>query len=77
MNILLNYDHDKNIPVYGFGGQPFGFSGYTGGRVEHCFPLTGDFSKPEVKGLDGIMGIYANSIPKMQLLGPTLFGPII
>jgi hypothetical protein len=30
MNILLNYDQDKDIPVYGFGGKPEGYPGNRG-----------------------------------------------
>ena len=36
-NILLNYDADKKIPVFGFGGIPEGKE-----EVSHCYPLTGD-----------------------------------
>ena len=39
--ILEDYDTDKQIPVYGFGGE-------IDGRVEHCFPLTFDDQNPSV-----------------------------
>ncbi len=25
MNILIKYDYDQNVPVYGFGGIPVGY----------------------------------------------------
>jgi E3 ubiquitin-protein ligase RGLG len=45
--ILEPYDSDNLIPVYGFGGVPPGASG-----VSQCFPLNGNSSNPEVKGLE-------------------------
>lgn len=69
-SILQDYDHDKKIPVYGFGGS-------VGGEVSHCFPLTMDFDKPEVGGVDGIQKYYAKSLETVALSGPTLFGPLI
>ena len=38
--ILLNYDSDKRIPCFGFGGKPH-FPLLNSG-VNHCFPLSGD-----------------------------------
>jgi len=38
--ILLNYDSDKKIPVFGFGAKPR-FSTMTSSIVSHCFPLSG------------------------------------
>jgi len=37
-SILLNYDNDKLVPTFGFGGIP---SFTTDGKVSHCFPLNG------------------------------------
>lgn len=30
-----------------------------------------------MQGINGILGIYNSALPKMTLLGPTLFGPVI
>ena len=51
-DILLCYDADKKVPMYGFGGCPWGKS------TSHCFSLTGKDSDPWAYGLDGIMGCY-------------------
>ena len=75
-DILLNYDYDKRVPVYGFGGKPH-FPSYNKVAVDHCFPLTGNPQTPEVFGLDGIMQSYVGAIHQVQLSGPTLFGPIV
>mmetsp|Transcript_18333 Transcript_18333/g.15972 ORF Transcript_18333/g.15972 Transcript_18333/m.15972 type:complete len:180 (+) Transcript_18333:708-1247(+) len=48
-DIVLDYDSDKSVPMYGFGGNFFGKG------TSHCFPLNNDHSNPEVKGLEGIM----------------------
>ena len=39
--ILLNYDYDKRIPCFGFGGKPH-FQYFNSTIVNHCFPLSGD-----------------------------------
>lgn len=39
--ILLNYDSDKRIPCYGFGGKPH-FPNMNSIVVSHCFPLSGN-----------------------------------
>lgn len=74
--ILLNYDYDKMIPVFGFGGKPklphFSFP-----QVLHCFPVTGYPQNPEVFGLEGIMSSYINMVNHVELSGPTLFNPLI
>ena len=71
-DILLNYDFDKRVPVYGFGGKP-NFPNYTKPAADHCFPLTGDPTNPEVLGLQGIMQAYAGAIHQVGLSGPTFF----
>lgn len=70
--ILQEYDHDKMIPVYGFGGQ-------VDGTVSHCFPLTFDQRQVEVHGVTGIEQAYLNSLHcgRVRLLGPTYFAPVI
>ena len=50
-SILEMYDNDRSFPVYGFGGIPR-YSGCN--QVQHCFPLNGNFSNPEVFGSIGI-----------------------
>jgi hypothetical protein len=68
--ILLTYDSDKMVPMYGFGGK-------VGGMVSHCFPLTFDNSRPEVYGLEGMMGAYRTALNNVVLSGPTLFSKVI
>jgi len=58
------------IPVWGFGGRVFG-------EVSHCFSLTFDEGKPEVRGVDGILQVYDNALKNVTLSGPTLFSQII
>jgi hypothetical protein len=67
--ILLNYDSDKQVPVYGFGGK-------INRMTNHCFPLTFD-SDPSVAGLDGLMQAYRSALNQVELSGPTLFGPVL
>jgi hypothetical protein len=39
--ILLNYDTDKKIPCFAFGGKPH-FNYFNSSTVNHCFPLSGN-----------------------------------
>ena len=41
-NILLDYDSDKLVPVYGFGAKVSMPNYQTYGKVHHCFPLNGN-----------------------------------
>ena len=74
--ILLNYDSDKRVPMYGFGGRPK-FPNMNSTMVSHCFPLTGNPENPWAYGLDGIMATYQNALKNVELSGPTLFAPIL
>ena len=73
-DILLCYDYDKQIPVYGFGGKP---SGVSTGATSHCFPLNGNDRNASVSGLDGIMDAYDKALRKVVLDGPTNFEAIL
>lgn len=74
--IILNFDYDKMIPMFGFGGKP-NFPNFKSHETLHCFPLTGDPQVAEVAGIQGIMDAYINALQHVQLSGPTLFEPII
>ena len=72
--LLEEYDSDKIFPLYGFGGQVLTQYG-TWGPVSHCFPVS-----PygwEVNGVSGIFQAYKDSLQRISLSGPTLFGPLI
>jgi len=51
---LINYDYDKLVPVFGFGGKPRLISS----KTEHCFPLNMNVENPDVYGVEGIMQAY-------------------
>lgn len=73
-DILLDYDYDKNIPMYGFGAKRT----YIGEKsVNHCFSMTRDENNPYASGLDGIMQVYSNIVQAVDFTGPTKFGPVI
>eukprot|EP00357_Protocruzia_adherens_P001906 CAMPEP_0115012566 /NCGR_PEP_ID=MMETSP0216-20121206/24822_1 /TAXON_ID=223996 /ORGANISM="Protocruzia adherens, Strain Boccale" /LENGTH=531 /DNA_ID=CAMNT_0002381665 /DNA_START=35 /DNA_END=1630 /DNA_ORIENTATION=+ len=67
--ILLYYDTDKLVPMYGFGAR-------LNGSVQHCFALNGDNNAPEVYQLDGMLKTYHRSLTMASLSGPTLFGSV-
>ena len=75
-DILLNYDFDKRVPVYGFGGKP-NFPNYAKPNADHCFPCTGEPQQPEVLALPGIMQVYQYALQHVSLSGPTYFEHII
>ena len=68
--ILLNYDSDKLVPLYGFGGT-------IKGSTSHCFALNFNEENPSVCGLEGIMNAYKGAISTVHLSGPTHFAPVI
>jgi hypothetical protein len=74
--ILEFYDHDGMIPVYGFGAIP-NFIPYLSDRTSFCFPLTGSFDQPEVKGIAGVAEIYKATLPSISFSGPTKFAPLL
>lgn len=74
--ILLNYDHDKMVPMYGFGGKPK-FHNLTSLKTMHCFPMNGKVEDPYCEGLAGIMEAYSHALKHVILDGPTLFAPMI
>ncbi|CAD8067375.1 unnamed protein product [Paramecium primaurelia] len=76
VEILINYDYDKKVPVYGFGCKPK-FNVINTNQTLHIFPLNDNPEDPEVDGLDGIVQVYRNSIQKMQLDGPTYIHPVL
>jgi hypothetical protein len=71
-SIVEVYDTDKSFPVYGFGGIPHGEK-----QVNHCFPLNGDSSNPEVKGTTSMVDLYKKALPTIKLYGPTYFAEIM
>ncbi|CAD8143984.1 unnamed protein product [Paramecium octaurelia] len=66
--ILMDYDSDKKVPMYGFGGVPRYLQNYN----KHCFPLQG-----EAQSLEDIRRIYEFSVKNIKLDGPTCFNPMI
>jgi hypothetical protein len=68
--ILLQYDTDKLVPLYGYGAK-------INGVLSHCFPLNFNFQDPNVSNLSGIMETYKNALKIAHFSGPTLFAPLI
>ena len=68
--ILLHYDSDKEVPMYGFGAK-------VNGELSHCFHMNGNPDNAEVTGIDGIMSCYRECLAKIELSGPTRFAKIL
>ena len=73
--ILLNYDADKMVPVYGFGAKPK-YPNLSLPNVSHCFNCTGDTEDSEVHGLEGIFNIYNYALQNVVFSGPTWFSRV-
>lgn len=68
VSILLQYDHDKKIPVYGFGAK-------YDGVVRHCFQCG---PTAEADGLQGVMDAYKSVFTsKLILSRPTVFTDVL
>ena len=72
--ILLNYDHDKLIPTYGFGAKPY-FMGMQ--ETSHFFPLSGDYQRSSAQGVEGVFQLYNSTLRQVEFSGPTLFQPLL
>ena len=71
--ILLNFDTDGDVPIFGFGASiPKYFK-----EVSHCFAMNGNFFRPEVNGIEGISEWYKNTLSKITFSGPTYFSPLL
>ena len=75
-DILLNYDTDKRVLMFGFGGIP-SFPNFSTKLTSQCFPLTGDPKNPWVEGIEGIMETYKKCFEYIELASPTYFEPIL
>ena len=74
--IILNYDSDQLVPMFGFGGNP-NFKNLKKSDVSHCFPCNGSEENPQTMGMKGIMDTYNFALENVILSGPTYFQPII
>jgi hypothetical protein len=70
--VLIEYDSDKLVPLYGFGAQVAGAS------VSHAFSLTMR-SDPNVRGIDGVLAAYTAFLQRTDVTfaSPAHFAPII
>ncbi|EGR27171.1 hypothetical protein IMG5_201120 [Ichthyophthirius multifiliis] len=75
-DILLNYDSDKKVPLYGFGAKPQ-MNYNPNNQTLHCFPINGNIQNAEVYGINGMMESYKQFLNHVELSGPTLFNPLI
>jgi hypothetical protein len=75
--ILLNYDSDKKIPTYGFGGVPNFPNGIADNKVSHFFPCSGTWTNCEGQGVGGVFQLYNNALNYVRLSGPTYFAPLL
>lgn len=73
--ILLDYDDDKMVPVYGFGAD-LKYPDLKSQGVSHSFPCTGLVGNEEVNGLQGIFEVYEYAHKYITLNGPTHFAPL-
>ena len=71
-DVLLCYDSDGMVPVYGFGAQIPPRK-----AVSHCFAINFNERDPEIHGVQGILDAYHRSLDQVKLWGPTNFSPSI
>ena len=71
--ILLNFDSDQQVPLFGFGAVIPQFSK----DVSHWFAMNGDIFNPEVYSIQGIIDWYKTALKNLKFSGPTYFAPLI
>lgn len=76
-SILLDYDYDKLVPVYGFGAKVKHPTFNSENKVHHCFPINGDETNPNLYQLPEILKAYRKILPYIQLSGPTRFSELM
>jgi hypothetical protein len=76
MEILLCYDYDQKVAMYGFGAKPH-FPTLNSPVTLFCFPVNGNPLSPFANSLAEIDTIYRNSLGFIELHGPTNFAPMI
>jgi len=71
---LMNYDHDKQIRLFGFGAKP-----QKGGQTSHCFNLNQvvGHPKPVVGTPNELFAVYNQILQKVEFHGPTFFEPLL
>lgn len=77
--VIADYDNDKLFPTVGYGARlPAGATAAVDARgCSHCFSITGDEANPFCQGIEGIISMYHQTIPRVEFYGPTYFEPII
>jgi hypothetical protein len=73
--ILIDYDRDGVVPVFGFGARLVGPNGKHL-PAAHCIPLHGEGSQGCL-GIDGVLDTYRKFLKTVWLSGPTMFAPLI
>ena len=71
--ILLNFDTDKEVPLFGFGAVWPKYSK----NVSHWFALNENYFRPEVSGIEGIAEWYKNVLNQVTFSGPTYFSRML
>ncbi|CAK75399.1 unnamed protein product (macronuclear) [Paramecium tetraurelia] len=74
MEILICYDKDKSVPVYGFGCKPK-MNLINTNKTLSSFALNDNPKDPEVIGLDGIVQCYIKQLPHLCFDGPAKLTP--
>jgi hypothetical protein len=69
--VLVQYDSDKMIPAFGYGGITS-----EDGVVKHCFNLKVGDADPECDGVDGLIEAYRKRLGHVSLSGPALLEPV-
>ena len=73
---MIAFDHDKYVPVYGFGGTPK-LPTYKKKTMDDCFPLNGNKEDPYCEDIPGILKAYEEAVPLIEFSGPTFVANIL
>ena len=76
LEILLDYDKDKQVHMYGFGAKPR-FPKLNESRASHFFPCTGDYKNTSAETIPQAFEIYDICRRNVEMSGPTFFEPLL
>lgn len=76
-SFAIDYIPDRRASVFAVGAKVKHAKVYTGERVQQCFPLNGDFEKPDLYGIEAISNAYQEILHHLEYSGPTDFTQVI
>ena len=70
--ILLKYDTERKMPLFGFGARINGTN-----ETSHCFPVSLQNDDIKATGIENACSLYKQVLPNITFSGPKLLAPVL